>query len=124
MWPHRPVGRSMITLAIALVGATTLLLDAALPAADGSLVAWHAISTMVLLGLGLWALWAPQLPAAASSALTALSGLLLLGAFAVAARRLPAGELSAFSTAMASAMALAAVLYTLGWHWARREIRW
>ena len=82
------------------------------------------LHTMVLLGLGLWALWAPQLPAAASSALTALSALLLLGAFAVAAQRLPAGELSTFSTAMASAMGLAAMLYAVGWHWARREIRW
>jgi hypothetical protein len=25
---------------------------------------------------------------------------------------------------MASAMALAAMLYAVGWHWARREIRW
>jgi hypothetical protein len=86
---HWPVGRSVITLAIALLGATTLLLDAAEPAAGNALVAWHAVSTLVLLGLGLWALWAPQLPPAAGQALTTLSGLLLLGAFAVAAQRQP-----------------------------------
>lgn len=121
---HRPVGRSMITLAIALLGATTLLLDAAEPAAGDALVAWHAVSTLVLLGLGLWALWAPQLPPAAGQALTALSGLLLLAACGVAMQRLPAGAWGDMSAVMGAAVALAASLYGLGWHWARREIRW
>lgn len=120
MLAHRPVGRSMITLAIALVGATTLLLDAVEPAGGGALVAWHAVSTLVLLGLGLWALWAPQLPPAASRALTGLSGLLLVGAFAVALQRMPAVELNAFSVVTA----LSAALYALGWRLARHEIRW
>jgi hypothetical protein len=124
MWAHRPVGRSMITLAIALVGATTLMLDAAQPAAGDSLLAWHAVSTLVLLGLALWALWAPRLPAPASSALTALSGLLLLGAFAVAAQRMPWATLNDLSTAMATALGLSAGLYAIGWRWARHEIRW
>lgn len=125
MWPHRPVGRGLITLAIALLGATTLLLDAAAPGAGhgASLVAWHAVSTLTLLGLGLWALWSPALPAAASRALSGLAGL-LLGAFTVAAQRLPAGELDTRSAAMGATLLLATALYAVGWRWARSEIRW
>lgn len=61
-WPHRPVGRGLITAGVALLAGPALLLDAAAP--GGGLVAWHALSTAVLAGLALWALWTPQLPRA------------------------------------------------------------
>jgi hypothetical protein len=126
-WPHRPVGRVLITMAIALVAAPALVLDAAAPADEGglaSLVAWHALSTLVLAGLAAWGLWTQQLPRPTGRALAGLLGLLLLGALALAARRLP-GEaaLNTFDTLL-PAVTLAAVLSIVGWRWARREILW
>ncbi|WP_374562599.1 hypothetical protein [Ideonella sp.] len=124
MWPHRPIGRALITLAIALVGGLALLLDAAAPPADGGLVAWHAVSMLVLAALALWALWAPQLPRSAGQVITGVLGLLLVGGLAVAARRLPVRDVAAIWTAMGSVLALAGTLFFVGTRWARREIRW
>lgn len=124
MWPHRPIGRALITLAIALVGGLALLLDAAAPAADGGLVAWHAVSMLVLAALALWALWAPQLPQSAGQVITGVLGLLLLGGLAIAARRLAVRDVAAIWTAMGSVLALAGTLFFVGTRWARREIRW
>jgi len=124
MWPHRPIGRVLITLAIALVGGLALLLDAAAPPADGGLVAWHAVSMLVLAALALWALWAPQMPQAMGQVVTGVLGLLLLGGLAVAARRLPMRDVAAIWTAMGSVLALAGTLFFVGTRWARREIRW
>lgn len=124
MWPHRPIGRALITLAIALVGGLALLLDAAAPPADGGLVAWHAVSMLVLAALALWALWAPQLPQSVGQVITGVLGLLLVGGLAVAARRLPMSDVAAIWTAMGSVLALAGTLFFVGTRWARREIRW
>jgi hypothetical protein len=106
MWPHRPIGRVMITLAIALVGGMALLLDAAAPPADSRLVAWHAVSMLVLAALAMWALWAPQLPPA------------------VAAQRLPMRDVAGIWSSMAGVLGLAGTLFFVGTRWARREIRW
>ena len=124
MWPHRPIGRALITLAIALVGGLALLLDAAAPPADGGLVAWHAVSMLVLAALALWALWAPQMPQSVGQVITGVLGLLLLGGLAVAARRLPMRDVAAIWTAIGSVLALAGTLFFVGTRWARREIRW
>ena len=124
MWPHRPIGRVMITLAIALVGGMALLLDAAAPPADGRLVAWHAVSMLVLAALALWALWAPQLPRAIGQVVAGVLGLLLLGGLAVAAQRLPMREVAAVWTALTGVLVLAGTLFFVGTRWARREIRW
>lgn len=124
MWPHRPIGRALITLAIALVGGLALLLDAAAPPADGGLVAWHAVSMLVLAALALWALWAPQMPRSVGQVITGVLGLLLLGGLAVAARRLPMRDVAAIWTAIGSVLALAGTLFFVGTRWARREIRW
>lgn len=124
MWPHRPIGRALITLAIALVGGLALLLDAAAPPADGGLVAWHAVSMLVLAALAFWALWAPQMPQSVGQVITGVLGLLLLGGLAVAARRLPMRDVAAIWTAMGSVLALAGTLFFVGTRWARREIRW
>ena len=124
MWPHRPVGRTLISVAVGLLAVPALWLDATAPAADGGLVAWHALSTLVLAGLALWALWAPQLPRTTGQALAGTMGLLLLGALWVAAQRLPAdgvGELGAASTTL---LALAGGMFFVGLRWARRETRW
>ena len=124
MWPHRPIGRALITLAIALVGGLALLLDAAAPPADGGLVAWHAVSMLVLAALAFWALWAPQMPQSVGQVITGVLGLLLVGGLAVAARRLPMRDVAAIWTAMGSVLALAGMLFFVGTRWARREIRW
>ncbi|HEV8689201.1 MAG TPA: hypothetical protein VGQ91_02810 [Ideonella sp.] len=123
-WPHRPVGRALITLAIALVAAPALLLDAAAPSADGGLIAWHALSTLVLAGLAVWALWTAQLPRPAGRALAGLMGLLLLGALGVATQRLPSAEAMSTLDTLLPALAAAALLSIIGWRWARREILW
>ena len=123
-WPHRPVGRALITLALALVAAPALLLDAAAPPADGGLVAWHALSTLVLAGLAVWALWTEQLPRPAGRALAGLMGLLLLGALGVAAQRLPGPAALSTLNTLLPALAAAALLSIVGWRWARREILW
>ena len=124
MWPHRPVGRMLISLAVGLLVLPALWLDATAPAADGGLVAWHALSTLVLAGLALWALWAPQLPQTVGRALAGVMGSLLLGALLVAARQLPADAAAEFSAATAWLPALASGLFFVGIRWARREIRW
>ena len=124
MWPHRPIGRALITLAIALVGGLALLLDAAAPPADGGLVAWHAVTMLVLAALAFWALWAPQMPQSVGQVITGVLGLLLVGGLAVAARRLPMRDVAAIWTAMGSVLALAGTLFFVGTRWARREIRW
>jgi len=124
MWPHRPIGRALITLAIALVGGLALLLDAAAPPADGGLVAWHAVSMLVLAALAFWALWAPQMPQSVGQVITGVLGLLLLGGLMVAARRLPMRDVAAIWTAVGSVLALAGTLFFVGTRWARREIRW
>ena len=124
MWPHRPVGRTLISVAVGLLAVPALWLDATAPAADGGLVAWHALSTLVLAGLALWALWAPQLPRTTGQALAGTMGLLLLGALWVAAQRLPADGAATVGAAAASLPALASCLFFIGIRWARREIRW
>ena len=127
MWAHRPIGRALISAAVVLLAAPALWLDATAPAADGGLVAWHALSTLVLAGLALWALWAlwsPRLPRATGQALAGAMGLLLLGALWVAALRLPAEDAAGVSAAAVSLPALASVLFFVGIRWARREIRW
>ncbi len=124
MWSHRPIGRALITLAIALVGGLALLLDAAAPAADGGLVAWHAVTMLVLAALALWALWAPQMPQSVGQVVAGVLSLLLLGGLAVAAQRLPMRDEAAIWTAIASALSVAAALFFVGTRWARREIRW
>jgi hypothetical protein len=123
-WPHRPVGRALITLAIGLVAAPALLLDAAAPSAGGGLVAWHALSTLVLAGLAVWSLWTAQLPRPAGRALAGLMGLLLLGALGVAAQRLPSEAAMSTLNTLLPALAVAVSLYAVGWRWARREILW
>ena len=124
MWPHRPIGRALITLAIALVGGMALLLDAAAPPSDGGLVAWHAVSMLVLAALAFWALWAPQMPQSVGQVITGVLGLLLLGGLAVAVQRLPTRDEATIWTAIASALSVAATLFFVGTRWARREIRW
>lgn len=79
MWPHRPVGRVMFTLALGLVAAAALLLDTAAPPAADALVAWHALSTLALAGLAGWALWTPQLPRDSGRSLAALLALVATG---------------------------------------------
>ena len=123
-WPHRPVGRALITLAIGLVAAPALLLDAAAPLADGGLIAWHALSTLVLACLAVWALWTAQLPRPAGRAVAGLMGLLLLGALGVAAQRLPYHAAMSTLNTLLPALALAASLSIVGWRWARQEILW
>lgn len=119
---HRPIGRGLMTLAIALLAGPALLLDAAAPAADGSLVAWHALSTAALAGLALWSLWTPHLPREAGRAIARGVGLLMLAALAVAAQRLsPAGASMEVFVAMA---AVASSLLLVGARWARQEIDW
>ncbi len=124
MYEHRPVGRALITLAIALVAAPGLLLDAAAPPAAGGLVAWHALSTLVLAGLAIWALWTEQLPRPAGRALAGLLGLLLLGALAVAAQRLPGDAAMRSLNTLLPVLAIAALSSIVGWRWASREILW
>jgi hypothetical protein len=124
MWPHRPIGRVMITLAIALVGGMALLLDAAAPPADSRLVAWHAVSMLVLAALAMWALWAPQLPPAVGQVIAGVLGLMLLGGLAVAAQRLPMRDVAGIWSSMAGVLGLAGTLFFVGTRWARREIRW
>ena len=124
MWPHRPVGRVLISAAVVLLATPALWRDATAPTADGGLVAWHALSTLVLAGLALWALWSPRLPRATGQALAGAMGLLLLGALWVAALRLPAEDAAGVSAAAVSLPALASVLFFVGIRWARREIRW
>lgn len=123
MGRHRPIGRSLMTLAITLLAGPALLLDAAAPAAaDGSLVAWHALSTAALAGLALWSLWTPHLPREAGRAIARGVGLLVLAALAVAAQRLsPAGAPMGVLVAMA---AIASSLLFVGARWARQEIDW
>lgn len=125
MWPHRPIGRAMITLAIALVGGMALLLDAAAPAtADSRLVAWHAVSMLVLAALAVWALWAPQVPAPVGQVITGVLGMMLAGGLGVAAQRLPMRDVAAIWTLISSVLAVAGTLFFVGTRWARREIRW
>lgn len=125
MWPHRPVGRAMITLAIALIGGMALLLDAAAPAAaDSRLVAWHAVSMLVLAALAVWALWAPQVPAPVGQVMTGVLGLMLAGGLGLAAQRLPMRDIAAIWTLITSVLAVAGTLFLIGTRWARREIRW
>lgn len=123
-WPHRPVGRSLITAAIALLAGPALLLDAAAPAVAGGLVAWHALSTAVLAGLALWALWTPQLPRATGRALARGLGLLLLAALAVAAQRTPGVDAASATTGLAAVLTAAGWLFYVGSRWARQEITW
>lgn len=120
MWPHRPVGRALISVAVVLLAAPALWLDATAPAADGGLVAWHALSTLALAALALWALWSPHVPRATGQALAGTTGLLLLGALWVAALRLPTEG----AAAAASLPVLASGMFFVGIHWARREVRW
>lgn len=124
MWLHRPVGRVMFTLALGLVAAAALLLDAVAPPAADALVAWHALSTLALAGLAGWALWSPQLPRDSGRPLAALLGLGLVGSLAVAAGRLPLDALEGFAMPFALALALCSALAMLGWRWSRREISW
>ncbi len=134
MWRHRPVGRVMISLAIALLALAALGLDAmagipgdpmsALPIGASGLLAWHALSTLGLAGLALWALWSSQLPRGAGSALVGLAGLLLLGAMLVAAQQLPVGGEGVAGAVPLPLLVFAAVLFGVGARWARREIRW
>ena len=124
MWPHRPIGRALMTLAIAMLGGLALLLDAEAPPADSHLLAWHAVSMLVLAGLALWALWSPQLPRTSGTLLTGLLGSLLAGGLAVAAQRWPASKHPTTAVLMGSVLAAAAMLFGLGTRWARREIRW
>lgn len=124
MYQHRPVGRALLTAAIALVAVPAVLLDAAAAPAEGGLVAWHALSTLVLAGLAAWALWTEQLPRPAGRALAGLLGLLLLGALAVAAQRLPGEAVMGTLNTLLPALALAALLSIVGWRWARQEILW
>ncbi|MEK8029566.1 hypothetical protein AACH06_01925 [Ideonella sp. DXS29W] len=125
MWPHRPIGRMLITLAIALLGGLALLLDAAAPPGDGHLVAWHAVSMLTLAGLAAWALWSPQLPRSTGQLLAGVLGGLLAGGAALAAQRLPAnGASSSMASVMTAVLLMAATLFAIGTRWARREIRW
>jgi hypothetical protein len=124
MWPHRPIGRALISAAVGLLAFPALWLDAAAPAVDGGLVAWHALSTLVLAGLALWALWSQRLPRTTGQALAGTMSLLLLGALWVAALRLPAESAAAAGAAAMSLPALASGLFIVGIRWARREIRW
>ena len=123
-WPHRPVGRSLMTVAIVLLAGPALLLDAAAPAAAGGWVAWHAISTAALASLALWALWTPQLPRESGQAVTRGVSLLVLAALCVAAQEAPLADARSLATALALLAALAASLFVLGARWARREIDW
>ena len=124
MLPHRPVGRVLLTLAIVLVAAPALLLDAAAPAAGSGLVVWHALSTAVFAGLAVWALWTDQLPRPAGRALAGLMGLMLLGALGVAAQHLPSAQATATLNSLLPALVAAVLLSIVGWRWARREILW
>jgi hypothetical protein len=124
MHPHQPVGRALITLSIGLVTAPALLLDAAAPPASGGLVAWHALSTLAFATLAIWALWTEQLPRPAGRALAGLLGLLLLGALAVAAQRLPGDDPMSMLNSLLPVLALAGLSAIVGWRWARREILW
>jgi hypothetical protein len=113
-----------MTAAVVLLAGPALLLDAAAPAAAGGWVAWHAVSTAALAALALWALWTPQLPRDAGQALARGIGLLMLAALCVAAQGAPVADPRAVTTALAVLTALAASLFTVGAHWARREIHW
>ncbi len=124
MWPHRPVGRVMFTLALGLVAAAALLLNTAAPPAADALVAWYALSTLALAGLAGWALWTPQLPRDSGRSLAALLGLGLLGSLAVAAGRLPFHAIEGFAMPFVLALALCSTLALVGWRWSRREISW
>jgi hypothetical protein len=124
MWPHRPVGRVLITLALALVAATALRLDAAAPPAADALAAWHALSTLALAAVALWALWAPEFPRDTGHSLAGLLGLALLGSLAVAASRLPAAAFEAAFAPFVTTLALGSSLGLVGWRLARREIHW
>lgn len=111
MWPHRPVGRVMFTLALGLVAAAALLLDTAAPPAADAMVAWHALSTLALAALAGWALWTPQLPRDSGRSLAALLGL-AAGQLAVAAGRLPFHAIEGFAMPFVLALARAA-----RWRW-------
>lgn len=124
MGRHRPIGRSLMTLAIGLLAGPALLLDAATPTADGGLVAWHALSTAALAGLALWSLWTPQLPREAGRAIARAVGLLMLAALAVAAQRLPPASAGASVEAFVAMAAVASSLLLVGARWARQEIDW
>jgi len=124
MWRHRPIGRGLMTAAIALLAGPALLLDAAAPAAAGSLLAWHALSTAALAGLALWALWTPQLPREAGQAIARGVGLLMLAALAIAAQRLQGVDANTLVPALATVTAAACSLFFVGSRWARREIHW
>ena len=123
-WPHRPVGRSLMTVAIALLAGPALLLDAAAPAAAGGWVAWHAISTAGLAALALWALWTAQLPREAGQAVARGVSLLMLASLCVAAQGAPITDATTSTTALAVLSALATSLFVVGARWARREIHW
>ena len=123
-WPHRPVGRSLMTVAIVLLAGPALLLDAAAPAAAGGWVAWHAISSAALAALAAWALWTPHLPRDAGQAVARSVSLLLLAALCVAAQEAKLADARTLGTGLALVTALAASLFVLGARWARREIDW
>ena len=123
-WPHRPVGRGLMTVAIVLLAGPARLLDAAAPAAAGGWVAWHAISTAAFAALALWALWTPQLPRDAGQAVARSVSLLVLAALCVAAQEARLPDARALGTSLAVLTALAASLFVVGARWARREIDW
>ena len=123
-WPHRPIGRSLMTAAIALLAGPALLLDAAAPAAAGGWVAWHAISTAALAAIALWALWATQVPRQAGQALARGVSLLMLAALGVAAQGAPLTDPRTLAVALAVVTLLSTSLFLLGARWARREIHW
>jgi hypothetical protein len=123
-WRHRPVGRGLMTAAVALLAGLALMLDAAAPAAGGALLAWHALSTAALAGFGLWALWTPELPRKTGLRLARGVGALMLGAFALAGQGAWLADAGRFGTTLVPVMAAASALFFVGLRWARREIDW
>ncbi|WP_374673747.1 hypothetical protein [Ideonella sp.] len=107
-----------MSAALALLAGTALWLDAASGAAatgaSARLLAWHAVSVLVLAALGWSALWSAHWPARAGRTVAGLAGLLIAG-----------GMLMTAGTGAAVVVpGAAAALFLLGRRWARHEIRW
>lgn len=124
MWPHLPLGRSLMTLALASMAAAALILDAAAPSPATPMMAWHALSTAALAGAGIWALWGDAVPREAGQRAARGVAVLMVAAMAAAVSMVPAGRVGMLAPVLTAAAFTALSLFAVGTHWARREIRW
>lgn len=117
-WRHLPLGRGVMSGALALLAGTALWLDASSGAdaagAQARLLAWHAVSVLGLAALGWSALWASQWPSGAGRAVAGLAAVLIAGGTVLTGGDGPA----------LVAVGGAALLFALGQRWSRQEIRW